>query len=554
MAISPQLPQTVAALRPAALQALALQGGQVLEAQIIGPAPNGGTQVQLAGQVLSLVLPVALEAGTTIRLEVQATGAQIRLALSPHSVAAQPAPLMPLPAQPATLPLPQVQPSPTPSAVAPIATAAGPPSPDTPAGMVLVSRSAEAVEAQAPGPSRSIGQPAPATPAVIPIPAPERSAAPPVALLQVSAQGTVQAPATPAATLNTPQIPYAPAPPPQLTATTAPPPPGATPSALASVQAQLALPTTATLPPTASSIPTSPQAAVAQMVQSAAPRQDSIASLMTALSAVAGRIDVPEPVARAMGQVMAGQLAIDSGTLDGRGLKQAVLNSGVFQEANLARVQVTSVQPDQKSSLLLLRQELASWLGLPAVLPPAGQIAPPIRGQVPRARSTAAPPIEPVAEPQEIGKQLLERTESALSRLHLHQSASLPDPVAKAGVDWSMDLPVLVGSQQTVLHLQIHGEPEQQDPSPAERGWQMRFAISLPQLGEAGAQISLRAGTTGVMLWATDRQTSEALETHVMALRQTLADIGLRPGAVIVRHGEPLSPVTPSGHFVDART
>ena len=251
---------------------------------------------------------------------------------------------------------------------------------------------------------------------------------------------------------------------------------------------------------------------------------------------------------------MLGRLTIEAAKLNGAGLKEAVLNSGVFEEALLAQGQLPTGQPSQKSSLLQLRQALTNWLGPQPLLTPAGQIAPPIRGQDPRARSSEAPPIDPEAEPREIGKHLLERTESSLSRLRLHQNASLPDPAVKTAADWSMDLPVLVGTQHTVLHMSIHRDPEQQDQTRAERGWQMRFALSLPQLGEAGAQVSLRGGTTGVMLWASERQTSEALEAHVMALRQTLAELGLRPGAVIVRHGEPSASTAVAGHFLDERT
>jgi hypothetical protein len=150
---------------------------------------------------------------------------------------------------------------------------------------------------------------------------------------------------------------------------------------------------------------------------------------------------------------------------------------------------------------------------------------------------------------------LLERTEASLSRLRLHQNASLPDPVAKTTNDWSMDLPMIVGTQQTVLHLQIHRDAENATHEVEERGWNMRFALSLPQLGEVGAQVSLRGGSTGVMLWASERQTSDALEVHILALRQTLAELGLRPGSIIVRHGEPPAAASKvSGHFLDANT
>ncbi|HEY0034144.1 MAG TPA: hypothetical protein VGB81_12835, partial [Devosia sp.] len=121
MAISPQLPQLIAALRPGALQALALQAGQVLNAQIIGPAPNGGTQVQIAGQLLNLLLPLAVEAGTTIRLEVQATGPQVKLALLPQAASPQPAQVAQPQSMPSRPPLMPLEQSVSPLSTAPVA-------------------------------------------------------------------------------------------------------------------------------------------------------------------------------------------------------------------------------------------------------------------------------------------------------------------------------------------------------------------------------------------------------------------------------------------------
>jgi hypothetical protein len=179
---------------------------------------------------------------------------------------------------------------------------------------------------------------------------------------------------------------------------------------------------------------------------------------------------------------------------------------------------------------------------------------PPLKGITPRARAPEAPPLDPKAAPEEVGRQLLERTESALSRVRLHQHASLPDAPGRPA-DWSMDLPVMVGTHQTLLHLQIHRDQQGDGEAAPDRGWQMRFAINLPGLGEVGAQVSLRGQATGVMLWASEPQTSAALEAEVPMLRDMLA-ASLTPGAIIVRHGEPPAPapVSTTGHFVDART
>lgn len=306
--------------------------------------------------------------------------------------------------------------------------------------------------------------------------------------------------------------------------------------------------------PQSRSPPSTPQAALAQMVYASVPQQGSVTALTTALVAIAGKVALPEAVVRAAQQVLAGRVAIDGPRFDGAALQTAVRGSGVFQEAVLARGQPL-LQPDMKASLLALRQTLTAWLGQQAPVAAVAQIPPPLRGTTPRARASEPPqPLNPGAAPEEVGRQLLERTESALSRVRLHQHASLPDPVGR-NAEWSMDLPVMVGTQQTLMQLQIHRDQHNEQEATAERGWQMRFAMNLPGLGEIGAQVSLRAGAVGVMLWATDAEASAAVEAEIVALRESLAAAGLHPGAVIVRHGEPpVAPAAPSGHFVDART
>ena len=591
MSIPSQFPQLVTAARTGALQALALQAGQMLDGKVIGPAPNGGTQVQIAGQMLNLVLPLLAKAGETLKFEVQGSGAQLRLALQPApgnpAPVPTPAPFLP---QPSNLPLPsgppaaaappasgqsatQVVSTPTPAAPpttlqsTPAAPAAAQqsvvvPSASPQAGNTAAVAVPAASSSPAPGPGAAVqAQPVPTQPTVV--------AGPP---LVAAAQSPVQAPLPAGVLAPAPIIaqhgvpvtqPYPPAAPksvatqgqPQLL-TAAVAPVGAQAPRMATPTVQVVQPVATPAPSISTPMPSSPQAALAQMVQTALPRQDGITSLTAALTSIAGKVALPEPVVRAAQQVLSGRVAIDGSKLDATALQKAILGSGVFQEALLARAgsPVPTPQADMKSALLALRQTLTTWLGQQAPLTPASQIPPPLRGHVPRARTSDAPSIDPGATPEEVGKQLLERTEAALSRVRLHQNASLPDPVAR-GVDWSMDLPVMIGTHQTLLQLQIHRDEQNGSEAAAERGWQLRFALNLPGMGEVGAQVSLRGVATGVMLWATERETSEALEADIDALRDTLASVGLKPNAMIVRHGEPPAPPpAPSGHLVDAST
>ncbi|MBJ3784252.1 flagellar hook-length control protein FliK [Devosia sediminis] len=307
--------------------------------------------------------------------------------------------------------------------------------------------------------------------------------------------------------------------------------------------------------PVATAPATSPQAALAQMVQQALPRQDSILGLTRALTAIAGKVALPEPVAKAAQQVLAARLLLDGGKLGGAALKVAIQQSGVFQEAMLASGQAAG--GELKGALLTLRQGLGAWLGNQAPVAQVGTVPPPIRGHVPRARAGEGAPPDMPDDPIEAGKVLLERTEAALSRLRLHQNASLPDPnPARQDAQWSMDLPVIVAGQNQILHLQIQRDAEQEAERSEERSWQVRFAINLAERGEVGAQISLRAKNTSVLLWADQVSTAQSLGVAVEELREELAGVGLVPGAIVVRAGvpaeEPVHPPGLGGHVVDA--
>lgn len=587
MVIPPELPRFVAAARSGALQALALQSGQVLDAKVVGPAANGGTQVEIRGQLLNLVLPTLVAAGETIRLEVQGAGQQMRLALQ-QAAAPLPQPTnSPAPAAPGpqiNLPLPNPTTSATP---APPQTGA----PPIPAQVVqsqptvilpqaVVTETAVATPGPTTAPSvNAAANPASASPAATqatsPAAQPASTSPVPAGTSAPGAPGPASATVatttvvTTAVTTLTPAAIYPQANPAQpnplavsaaaaVATPSAPAAAAAVPGAVRPVVPAIAVGSATAHAssgnPQPQPQPATPQAALAQMVHTSIPSQGSVTALTTALASIAGKVALPEPVVRAAQQVLAGRVTLDAPRFDGAALQAAIRGSGVFQEASLAQG-LTQPQADMKAALLTLRQTLTSWLGQQAPVTAVTQLPPPLRGITPRARASDAPPIDAHATPEEVGKQLLERTESALARVRLHQHASLPDPVAKTA-DWSMDLPVMVGTQQTLMQFHIHGDPEGEAETSGERGWQMRFALSLPDMGEVGAQVTLRAGATGVMLWATEPSASAALEAEIAALRETLGEAGLRPGAVIVRHGEPPVPATPapSGHFVDAQT
>lgn len=572
MAIQSQLPPQLAlAIRQGALRLLALQAGQMVEAKVLGTTPNGATQVQIGKQSLNLTLPVPVTVGTLLTLLAQGSGSQQKLVLMPlpnagsnsthvETQTVMSRPTIPLPASSGTLasaPARPVVPMPLPGTVLPIRAAALQP---------LALQAGQRVEARVSGVAANgatqmqIGRqtleirlpiPLPVG-TMLPLQAQTRGVQPVLVVLPMPVQ--VRAPAAPGAGIAPQALPADGRPAASLPAA----PSGAqspSPSASPAPTVKAVLPGPAlSASPSPSKSP--PQAALAQMVQGAVQRQDSIATLTTMLAAMAGKGALPQPVTQAIQNVLAASFPLGP-AISSVALQKAILASGVFQEAMLAQGAPELAKGDLKTKLLTLQKTLVSWLGTPTktALVPPGPLPPPVRGALPRASPLSAAPIELPDDPVQMGKALLERTDSSLARLRLHQHASLPDqaaPTSKA--DWSMDIPVLIGNYQSVMQLQIHRDEANPGEAVAERGWQIRFALDLPKLGEMGAQVGLRGRTTSVRLWASNADTASVFERAVPELVQSLVAAGLRPGNVIVRAEEKMTPRPSVGHFVDSRT
>lgn len=525
MSISSQLPGIALAAKAGNLQALGLRPLQTVTAIVLGPGSDGTTQVQIGRQTLNMNLPMPVPIGTMLTLQAQGSGVEQRLVLTQQ-----------MPPSPNASPVPPTSPA---------SATQSPPSPPTPATTITTSQPVvtRPNELQSLGlwpeqmvSARVMGPPANGmTPlqvgnqtvhVVLPTPVPPGA----TLTLQAQGQGSEQ----------------------RLVILHQVPP--STQTAVLQTQPPI------TLTPEAQYAAAS-KAVVTQMVQSSVARQDSMTGLTTALTSTVGQAALPEAVVRASQAVLATRLPLAAPGLGGAELQRAVMSSGVFQEAMLAAGMPPRTNADVKTALLALRQALVGWLGNAAVgvpQPHPGRAAPPVRGTAPRVTPVVPLPIDTDQPVEEVGKVLLDRTEAALSRLRLHQHASLPDAHNHAQPhtrsEWMLELPVMVGTYQTMMQLQIHRDGHKGDAYEAGRGWQMRFAMDLPIMGEVGAQVNLRGGVTSVLLWAALPETAALLDGELPELSRALIEAGLKPSAVHCRQGEPQAPVVASGHFMDKRT
>jgi hypothetical protein len=160
--------------------------------------------------------------------------------------------------------------------------------------------------------------------------------------------------------------------------------------------------------------------AVSAAVQGAAAQQQSLAPLFANLAAAAASNSLPAKLQQAVTQVLAQRTNLDP-ALTANDIKTAFQKSGLFLEASLASGSALPPAgvPDLKAALIVLRQTLASAVGLSATTESAAAplavvpqvVAPPVVGTpatdaaasphpdgTPPLHAVAAPPPHPDAE------------------------------------------------------------------------------------------------------------------------------------------------------------
>lgn len=315
-----------------------------------------------------------------------------------------------------------------------------------------------------------------------------------------------------------------------------------------------------------------PLSAAANMVLSAVGRQDGMSALFANLSALKQNgPSLPQTVEDATLRLLNARVDITGRPPTGQTLQQAIMRSGVFLEGLLAKgnAALTSAGPqagtggDLKSALLNLTSSLEQWLGRDAkaaILRSGDRLKPPVRGSLPQAQSPTSPTLPDGASAKEAGRLILAQAEAALARVRLAQLSSLGDSVHRTGGtqqsapgEWNTEVPLLLGNETGMAQFQIQRDGGNAGADGA-RGWQMRFSIDFEATGGVHAKVTLKAGRVGVMLWADRQETSRALAENMTDLAEALEAIGLKVGAIHTRNGEPKESKPPVGAFMDRTT
>ncbi|HEC12164.1 MAG TPA: hypothetical protein ENI80_02790 [Acidiferrobacteraceae bacterium] len=232
------------------------------------------------------------------------------------------------------------------------------------------------------------------------------------------------------------------------------------------------------------------------------------------------------------------------------GLRQAILDSGVFMENKLAQAVQTGSRPqldtDFKAGLLRLVRDLTGEQpkllqtgaeSKPASLPTSPQTAPPLRGAPVQPQASAEPSLQ--NNHATVVRDLVQQIESSLARVQLNQLASVPGEQTPTPL-FTLELPVRRGNQADVFDLRIQRDAEGHDGEVEK--WSVWLAFDFEGLGPVRTLISAHGNNVSVSLWAEQDHTAAAFDQNLGQLRANLDRAGLEVGRLASQPGKPHGP------------
>jgi len=305
-----------------------------------------------------------------------------------------------------------------------------------------------------------------------------------------------------------------------------------------------------------------PAQAVQQNMRVAAARQDGMAHLFAEVEELPGRSDVPRDVRQAAQNVLDRRLPLDLAARPEQ-LAKAIAASGLFAERSLSMLAgQKDAPPDLKLALFVLRAALgSSGIRTDAQARPEAHLPPPQAGSPPAAQAPAAKAGQGMPlPPEQILPRVAAETEAGLSRINLHQIASLPDDKAASmrgdqpDLRWSCEVPVNVDGRTAMFGFVIERDGHRAAPEHKKKNWRVRAALDLQETGAVEADVRLSGEVVAAGLLAERAETAALLEAALPMLRDGLTAAGFEVETLSVRIGRAVAEAGPPGHFMDLRS
>jgi hypothetical protein len=239
-----------------------------------------------------------------------------------------------------------------------------------------------------------------------------------------------------------------------------------------------------------------------------------------------------------------------------QGLRQALLNSGLFLEAKLAKElagQPSTLSGDIKTALLALRQVLLK----DGVTTGPGELATdikqqhldvsplPIRGAALHPQPRVPTCVSPQLSLDKVIRVLTDQVDGVLARLQLVQIASI-SPRKDHPLAWLFELPICRDGKIDVLALNIEESREKESREKNRRSpsvehikhWVATLAVDMEVLGPLQAKIIVYEQQVTVDLWAERPLAVELYNSTFDLLTESLKQVEMTPVRLACHQGK----------------
>ncbi len=283
--------------------------------------------------------------------------------------------------------------------------------------------------------------------------------------------------------------------------------------------------------PPAGSLPLQKALGEAFQKQPAEPLQGDITGPPAASKAL-----LPTDLQKAIQAILAKALP-QAGNLSAPQIRQALLNSGLFLEANLAFGNPLQAAGDLKANLLNLSLLLRAYLQSGQRLQQANR---PSQPQGPKAVGSGNSAL-----PQLLG-ELLRQAEGGLARIQTHQLTSLPTEESSTQ-SWRFELPVQQAERIDSFLIRLEQEREGRRGQ-AGTTWKITLNFDFSPLGPVEARLSLRGEEISAFFLAEQADSAALLSRNLTRLGDAFARVNLKVGQLHSQQGKisPPSSTLPS--------
>lgn len=303
-------------------------------------------------------------------------------------------------------------------------------------------------------------------------------------------------------------------------------------------------------------IPSSAESAANKSLQEARisllPQQGGLAPVLAELihkTMLGGKHLEPQST-RSLINALINTLPSRSTLIHAEGMRQAILQSGLFLESILSKSRSktrTGVARDIKAALLRLQhsigQDLTKITSDDRILnSPASSlqntILPPRRNSPPIAQpGVAFSTITDNSGMEDEIRDLYSKIQSAIARLSLLQ-VNTADNFFRGEYIWQLEIPVKHADSVEIVSISI--EYEQKDPQHKDKNaWVVQLALDLPQLGPVHVRISLFKQGISSCFWSESPKTLCLIEGQFEQLRTRFEQQGVNTLALCCQRGKP---------------